>query len=285
MIEGRDRARRAFLRLSPRSRQVMLRLARRRQPWDPKFDHRAPVIGGGLVTGPPDFVGVGVQKAGTTWWHDLLTRHPGCFAYPGLHKERHFLCQFWEGGFGPEDIEGYHRWFPRPVGKVTGEWSPDYLHHHWIPSILRRAAPEAKILVMLRDPVERYRSGIEHHLGQGLPVTSIVVRDAFSRGFCAGPLARLEAEMGADRMLVLQFEACRHSPRRFLADTYRFLGLDDSFVPHHIEEALNPTRGPRVDLAQNERARLADLYAEDVSRLVERYPQLDPDLWPSCTRF
>ena len=58
-------------------------------------------------------------------------------------------------------VERYHRNFPRPAGGVTGEWTPRYMYDHWSLRLLRRAAPEARILVILRDPIERYRSALE----------------------------------------------------------------------------------------------------------------------------
>ena len=48
------------------------RLARQRPPWDETRELSIPQPRPGDVTAPPTFVGVGVQKAGTSWWHDLI---------------------------------------------------------------------------------------------------------------------------------------------------------------------------------------------------------------------
>ena len=53
----------------------------------------------------------------------------------------------------------YHQQFPRPVDRIAGEWTPRYMYDFWTPPLLARAAPEAKMLVLLRDPIERFRSG------------------------------------------------------------------------------------------------------------------------------
>ena len=110
--------------------------------------------------GPPDFVGVGVQRAGTTWWYRLLCDHPSIQRARG--KEAHFFDGYFGREFSDSDVEAYHRLFPRPKGSLIGEWSPRYLHDFWTPALLRRAAPEAKILVLLRDPLQRYQSGLRH---------------------------------------------------------------------------------------------------------------------------
>ena len=58
------------------------------------------------------------------------------------------------------DARRYHAFFPRPVGGKAGEWTPRYMVDFWTPALLREAAPSAKILVMLRDPFERFCSGV-----------------------------------------------------------------------------------------------------------------------------
>src|SRR5215469_18849054 len=91
-------------------------------PWELGFSADAPATPPGDSIGPPDFVGIGMQKAGTTWWFDLMTAHPGVHHDDRLHKERHFFARFATDAFGATEIERYHRWFPRPAGTITGEW-------------------------------------------------------------------------------------------------------------------------------------------------------------------
>ena len=126
----------------------------------------------GEMVGAPDFVGIGVQKAGTTWWHGLIAAHPQVSARPDFHKERHFFDRFAVRAFGPADVSGYHGWFPRQPGTLAGEWTPDYVHMPWVPALLAQAAPKARLLVLLRDPVERLRSGLSHQRAQRGRVTA-----------------------------------------------------------------------------------------------------------------
>ncbi len=70
----------------------------------------------GERTGPPDFVGIGVQKAGTTWWYQLILTHPGV-ERPGRHPQgAPLLRPVRRGPFGAGDVDRYHGWFPRPAG-------------------------------------------------------------------------------------------------------------------------------------------------------------------------
>jgi hypothetical protein len=231
------------------------------------------------VTGAPDFVGIGVQKAGTTWWHGLVAAHPQVSARPDLHKERHYFDRFAVKAFGPADVAEYHGWFPRQPGRLAGEWTPDYVHMPWVPTLIAQAAPEARFLVLLRDPVERMRSGLSHHKTQRGRVTAEVWADAVDRGFYDSELRRWESVFAADRVLVLQYERCIADPAVELARTYRFLGLDP-FVPEALGRRVSATKGI-VPLPEDVRRRLVDLYTDDVSALAKNHPELDLDRWPN----
>jgi hypothetical protein len=204
------------------------------------------------------------------------------YEHPGFHKERHFFDRFWAGGFEERDVAEYHRWFPRPPGRKAGEWTPDYLHQDWVAPLLVRAAPQARVVALLRDPVERYRSGLAHHRARGERVTPMVASDAFARGLYALQLERLEANFDPSQVLVLQYEACKEAPAQALAQTLRFLGLDDTWVPTGLGEPVNPTGSAGPDLSPRRRAELAQAYAPDLARLAQLHPELDLDRWPSA---
>ena len=70
----------------------------------------------GWRTGPPDFVGVGFQRCGTTRWYNLITAHTEV-ARPVATKELHFFDRFHSGGFGEADRERLSRVLPPPAGE------------------------------------------------------------------------------------------------------------------------------------------------------------------------
>jgi hypothetical protein len=250
-------------------------------PWEAGFTHVAPTPGPGEDTGPPDFVGIGVQKAGTTWWFELIAAHPDVARRPTFHKERHYFAPFATGTFGSEQVLGYHRWFPRRNGQKTGEWTPDYMYQPWVPPLLERAAPQARLLVIVRDPVERFVSGLTHsHLVPGSHLGTVVA-ESVGRGFYASALRHWVPALDAGRVLVLQYERCVADPATELARTYRFLGLDDRFRPEGITRASSPTRTEKVALDPDARRRLVDLYGPDVAELVRLVPDIDLARWPN----
>ena len=251
--------------------------------WERGFDfHERPALGPGEESGPPGFVGIGVQKAGTTWWCALIEAHPGVSSRPMIHKERHFFGRFGAESFGTGDIEDYHQWFPRRPGTMAGEWTPDYFYEPWVPPLLARAAPDAKLLLLLRDPVQRFRSGIAHTYRNGADHVGRTQSEALGRSLYAGALELWRDSFPEDQLLVLQYEACVDDPAGELARTYEYLGLDPTFVPLRLREEVNKTQEPKVELPSDVVNRLEDLVRPDLARLSQLLPGLDLDRWPSA---
>ena len=248
-------------------------------PWEDGFDPSPPSAGSDEATGPPDFVGIGVQKAGTTWWYEAICAHPDVFSRDDIHKERHFFGRYIARPFGPEECSLYHAWFPRPTSKLTGEWTPDYMHAPWVPALLAQAAPRTRLLVLLRDPVERFRSGLAHQRRDRGRLTVATYQDAVARGFYHDALRSWTAHFPREQILILQYERCQADPAGQLARTYRFLGLEP-FVMEGIGGRVNAT-ARAVGLEQDVRRRLVDLYAPDVRALSKCVADLDLALWPN----
>ena len=152
----------AFAALPVAVRRPILHAFGRYAPWEDGFNPIPPPAELHEHTGPPDFVGIGSQKAGTTWWYDAICAHPDVYHRGDIHKERHFFGRYAIRPFGPAECSLYHRWFPRPHDRLTGEWTPDYIQYSWVPALLAQAAPQTRLLVLLRDPIERFRSGLAH---------------------------------------------------------------------------------------------------------------------------
>jgi hypothetical protein len=247
----------------------------------------------GWSVAPPDFVGVGVHRSGTTWWHRLVTSHPGVSDPPGTRKELHFFDPYWDGAFGDADAERYRRYFPRPAGRLCGEWTPRYMYDAWVPRLLARCAPDAKLLVMLRDPLERYRSHMRIHMARVVERTAyscVIAGDALSRSLYAVQLRRVLRHFPREQLLVLQFERCLAEPEAELRRTYEFLGLEPGFVPPRLSERVNP--GPSEERLPSEAGLpdwleedVAASFADDVKGLMEIEPRIEIDLalWPSVS--
>ena len=257
--------------------------------------------------GPPDFVGVGAQRSGTQWWYGLVTDHPvvrpvtararrlrpgeradlvsavPTSAEAPERRELHFFDSFCEAPFEDANTRLYHRFFPRAAGQIAGEWTPRYMADFWTPPLLRRAAPEAKLLVLLREPVERYLSALSRDApmarSHGVPLAWLGVNEAVHRGRYASQLANLLEHFPRERVLVLQYERCCSAPGEELRRTYEFLGVDAAHMPAKLTAQAGPRR-PKPRLAPEAERELVAALAPEVRALAERFSAIDLDLWP-----
>jgi len=273
-----SKGREAFLLLPAGLRRQVLHGLGRYAPWESGFDFTPPELLPGERAGPPDFVGIGAQKCGTTWWYDLIAAHPEVSARSGIHKERHFFDRFGSDRFDDAEIGRYHGWFPRPAGMRCGEWTPDYFSYPWTPELLRRAAPDTRLLLLLRDPVNRFRSGLAHAERTGGRIDTTTVDNAVQRGFYARALDEWLRHFERDQLLILQYERCAEDPATQLRATFSFLGLPET------APALTPVPGagsPEGDPVDDDVARrLVAIYEKDVLRLAASEPTIDLTRWP-----
>lgn len=267
--------------LVPQSfRRRALHVLGRFAPWEAGFDLTPPPTTCGEEPGPPDFVGIGAQKSGTTWWYELITTHPGVHTRAEIHKERHYFDRFAREPFGTDDARRYRGWFPRRPGTISGEWTPDYMVQPWAPALLARAAPQTKLLVLLRDPVERLFSGLAHEIRMGATLIGPVLADAFERGLYHRYLGLWLRHYHRDQLLVLQYERCLADTEGQLQRTFGFLGLTEYWVAE-TERPVAPERVPSRDIHPDVRHRLASLYEDDVTALAAEFAGIDLGLWPS----
>jgi hypothetical protein len=127
----------------------------------------------------PDFLIAGVPKAGTTALHAALVRHPGLFL-PSVKEPKFFLSDGRPPRHGgPGDVQTYqeHVWRradytalfdPAPRGALLGEATPFYLYDLAAQERIRDLVPGAKLILLLRDPVDRAHSNWTHLWNAGL---------------------------------------------------------------------------------------------------------------------
>ena len=136
----------------------------------------------------PDFLVIGAPKAGTTALHAALARHPQLYMSP-VKEPKFFLT---DGppprrGGGPGDVQTFreHVWrrgdyealfSAAPPGALSGEATPFYLHDLAAQQRIRRLIPAARLIVIVRDPVERAHSNWTHLWSAGLEPLNDVVR-------------------------------------------------------------------------------------------------------------
>ncbi|HYG88109.1 MAG TPA: sulfotransferase [Azospirillum sp.] len=175
----------------------------------------------------PTFLGIGAQKCASSWIHDVLADHPEVFV--SEPKELDFFCNHYHYGF-----QWYGRHFEGAGGATAvGEISPGYFWHPEAPRRARDWMPDLRIVLALRDPVERAFSNHLHEVRKGHFRGSDL---SFEAGLRNNPMYRhqslyathLSAWLAAfprDRILVMLAEEVQENPAREAMRLYDFLGV------------------------------------------------------------
>src|SRR5690242_6983741 len=124
----------------------------------------------------PDFLIIGTQRGGTTSLYHYLEAHP-CIG-PSTTKEIHFFDRrvnkgiAWYRGHFPTRIEKYY--VERLHGRafITGEASPSYLFHPHVPRRIAKVLPHTKLIILLRNPIDRAYCQYYHSLELGYETLS-----------------------------------------------------------------------------------------------------------------
>lgn len=207
----------------------------------------------------PDFFVIGAPKAGTTALHLTLALHPQLFMAP-VKEPKFFLCDGrpprWGGG--PGDAHSYGEWIWRqqdyealfadaPAGTLKGESTPFYLADFAAQRRIRERVPQARLIAILRDPVDRAYSNWAHLWSDGLePVSDFLAACAeeerriaagwapfwhyLSLGRYGEQLRHLNGVFPREQVHVLRYRHLIDRPREALNGICEFLGVTPDLV-------------------------------------------------------
>jgi hypothetical protein len=246
----------------------------------------------------PDFLIIGAKKCGTTALYSYLTQHP-CIT-PAFKKEIYFFNAFYRKGPG-----WYRAFFPTKAAckrnavngqkQLTGEATPDYLFHPRAASRIQGMLPDARMMAILRNPVDRAYSFYNHNLRAGLETLSfedaidkeeerlagkretILERDDYfsfefmhysyvARGLYIDQIEEWLQYYTRDQLLVLQNERLYTDPKQVLTEAFEHLGL----AYHEPAKFKRLNAAPYYpDMDPKTRARLEELFRPYNERLYE----------------
>lgn len=246
----------------------------------------------------PDFLVIGAAKCGTTSLHGWLVDHP---LVAPTKKEIHFFNmnyyrgEDWYRCYFPHERERDQ--FAREHGRpfLAGEATASYLAHYWTPERAAKVVPDARLVVLLRDPIDRAYSGYHYFRRRGSePLETFEEAIASEPERLNGEEAReiadphyhswrvyrwgylrssryaehLERWFDAfprEQFLFLRFDDVVAEPQRVLEQVQAHVGL-----PAHRNEQL-PTlnSGSYEPMAPDTRARLEEYFAPNNERLFE----------------
>lgn len=226
------------------------------------------------------FLGIGTQKAGTTWLYELLTLHPAVDFPHG--KEIHFwdrrqerAAEDWLGLFDDESPD-----------RFEGEITPAYamLDNATIEEIYR-CRPHLRVFLSVRNPIERAWSGAmmalhraelkEQEASDAWFIDHFRSRGSRGRGDYAGCLERWSKVFPDEQIEIVFFDDIVCRPRAVLADLARHIGIDVDFYAGLEDDELGrrANSGQGVPIRPSLLPVLHELYdsaIDDFSRKVDR---------------
>ena len=215
----------------------------------------------------PNFFLVGAAKAGTTSLWMYLKQHPEIYMPPTIEtKEPSFFCHL----YGYKDFNSYLGLFSNAKGKkAIGEASTPYLSSPESAAWIRQVFPEAKIIIVLRNPVERayslynwmIREGYEwiYPFEKALTYEKKRLQDEhfkyynsqyyynylyFHSGLYSIQVKRYTEIFRKDKVHIILFEELKSDPLKTIQSVYEFLNVDISFMPKI--QIYNKTQTPLV---------------------------------------
>lgn len=197
----------------------------------------------------PNFLIIGVQKAGSTSVYEYLKQHPQVYVSP--RKETEFfsrnLSQVPERKTTPGGrrqiltLEDYQSLFANVTDELAiGEASPNYMmaYRNAIPNI-QKYVPEAKLIAILRNPIERaysdYLMHVRDALGSPKPLgeqvkTSPQSSYTLCKGLYYEQLSHFVDAFGWAQMRVFLYEDLRRDSLQMMRSLYQFIGVDSDFT-------------------------------------------------------
>jgi hypothetical protein len=209
----------------------------------------------------PNFLVIGAAKSGTGSLYHYLAQHPQVFM-SSIRETNYFAYQVSEpasyvwGTSIPSDRfrviteSDYLALFAAVTTQLAvGEVSPLYLNSASAPTAIQRRLPEARLIVILRNPIDRAYSGYQMHLRNlrtRLPVAEAFGLDQHwvQAGMYYAALVRYFELFDPAQIKVLLFDELKVAPISLLSNLYRFLGVHEHFVPADLT-ARHPGGGPR----------------------------------------
>lgn len=197
----------------------------------------------------PNFLIIGVEKAGTSSIYNYLKQHPQVYMSPV--KETNFLEKDWENidpssrrikRNGIYTFEDYCQLFKDVKDEIAiGEVSPNYLFHYQTScERILRYVPNAKMMAIVRNPIDRaysdYLMHIRDIIGKETSLSDHIRKSKKSyiigKGFYYEPLKYFFDKFGHSKIKVFLYNDLCENSIDFMQDMYRFIRVDDSFCPN-----------------------------------------------------
>lgn len=197
----------------------------------------------------PNFLIIGAMKSGTTTLYHLLKSHPDIFM--AENKEPQYFSDDIKFNKG---LRWYESLFARHGNeRLVGEASTNYAKYPAfknVPERIKRTLNDAKIIYVLRDPVDRIYSHFVHNYYMGREENDFesVVNKSEHYINVSKYYYQIQQYLeyfDRDHIKVILLDDLNDHPAETMADIYRFLGVDDKFTPAIMGERRHSTESKK----------------------------------------
>jgi len=188
----------------------------------------------------PQVLVFGAAKCATSWMSACLTEHPEIAVMPQSIGGAYTLDT-------RGDIDKQDAWYASlKKGKVSAEISPWYFITRGVPERIKELAPDTRLILMLRHPVERAASAIRHVLGKhpeykGTSVVELIKKypNIVDVGHYERHLGRYLKTFDRSQILIILTDDVQSHPHDVVKEVYRFIGVSDDFLPKMVTSKTN----------------------------------------------
>ena len=246
----------------------------------------------------PDFIIIGANKSGTSSLYDFVTRHPAIA--PASEKEpRYFSMRYkfgklWYRSNFPTKLSGYFFTKRTRQKLLSGEASTSYFFHPMVASRMKKVLPNVKLIIILRNPVDRayshyhysmklhretlsFEKGIELEEKRCAKERESLIKDPdftptcyhynsyLAKGIYADQLEDWFGYYSRKQFLILSTEDFRKNPQQILDQIFDFLGV----IPFSVKNLKDLNVGNYKEMNEDTRKFLVKYFKPHNERLYK----------------
>jgi hypothetical protein len=198
------------------------------------------------------FAGIGASKSGTSWVSACLAEHPEVYMPPTNHNKLNYFSH--DSRYRKDLSNFWPDYAPRDTKLRVGEFTPNYYVFPNAISRLRYHFPSIKLILILRNPMDRILSQYKFYLLKMkneniLNFLNAVESkhnyiDYIEKSLYAKHISSIWSIVSKKNLFVAKYDNICDQPEIYIKNLYSFINVDSSYLPSVLYRKINPT--PKV---------------------------------------
>ena len=182
-----------------------------------------------------NFVCLGGNKCGTTWFYEMLNQHPEINS--SKVKEPHYYTTN-----SDKPLEWYVGGWDLDSDGLTGDFSTTYLYSTEGQINMKKEHNDLKAFIVLRNPVDRAVSHCRHLLrsAPNIEIKKFIKEESeiIENSLYFPRLQKAFEIFGKENVKVLMYDEIKYDPKSFLRKAFNFLEIDPEFIPNDFDKVI-----------------------------------------------